>query len=384
LFALLATFFFSPALAASGVTPTEITIGTHVDLSGPLSPVGAAVRNGLEMAFDETNAKGGEWGRRLHLVVADNRYDPDRAIAATKTALSPDRVFAILCPVGTPPVAAAMPIFVNAGVLHLFPFTSADDTYVPSQPLEFALDLPVADQTRIGLRDLLDLRGNLRVGVLARDDAFGRAALAGANAEMERRHLRLPLAARYAPGATSFTRQLAALRAGGADIVVLGGVAQEAFAAMNAARARRWFPVFLCPSACYVPQVPTLGGRAVSGLYTVATTPIPYPDTTNAALRAWIERYEGRFGSVASADALRAYLDGRLFAEVLRRTGPALSQARFARTLETLHGWRDPQFGGVPVDFTPRDHLGFHTGFLAQVRGGRWVAVEPGPAASKR
>jgi ABC-type branched-subunit amino acid transport system substrate-binding protein len=380
----IALLLSSPAHAASGVTPTEITVGTHVDLSGPLSPVGAAVRNGLTMAFDEINARGGEWGRRLQLVVADNDYDPQRAIAATRTTLSPDGIFAILCPVGTPPVAAAMPVFVNAGVLHLFPFTSADDTYIPSQPLEFALDLPVAEQTRIGLRDLLDLRGNLRVGVLYRDDAFGRAAQAGADKEMERRRLKLPVAARYAPGAASFTRQLAQLRAGGADIVVLGGVAQEAFAAMNGARARHWFPVFLCPSACYVPQVPTLGGRAVSGLYAIATTPIPYPDAADAALRAWTQRYQRRFGSVASADALRAYLDARLFAEALRRTGPDLTQARFVRALQTVRGWRDPQFGGVPVDFTPRDHLGFHTGFLAQVRGGRWVAVEPASIAPKR
>jgi len=384
LLTLLATFFLSPAHAATGVTPTEITVGTHVDLSGPLSPVGAAVRNGLTMAFDETNARGGEWGRKLRLVVTDNGYDPRRAVAVTRTTLSPDRIFAVLCPVGTPPVAATMPIFVNAGVLHLFPFTSADDTYVPSQPLEFALDLPVSEQTRIGLHDLLDLRGNLRVGVLSRDDAFGRAALTGADAEMERRHLKLAVAARYAPGATSFARQLAQLRAGGVDLVVLGSVAQEAFAAMSAARARRWFPVFLCPSACYVPQVPTLGGRAVSGLYAVATTPIPYPDTTDMALRGWTQRYQRRFGSVASAEAFRAYLDARLFAEALRRTGPMLTQARFAHALETMRDWRDPQYGGVPVDFTPRDHLGFHTGFLAQVRDGRWQAVDAAPTTSTR
>jgi branched-chain amino acid transport system substrate-binding protein len=368
----------SPALAG-GITPSEITVGTHVDLSGPLSPLGIAVRNGLQMGFDESNARGGEWGRKLKLVVVDNGYDPARAVAATKSTLAPDRIFAILCPTGTPPVAAAMPIFVNAGVLHLFPFTSADDTYVPSQPLEFALDLPVADQTRIGLRDLLTLRGDLRIGVLYRDDAFGRAALAGAQTEARRRNLPAPVEASFAPGSASATHQLAALRAGGAEIVVLGGVAQEAFAAMRAARARGWFPVFLCPSACYVPQVPTLGGRAVSGLYAVAATPIPYPDDPDPRLRAWVKRYESRFHTVASADAFRAYLDTRLFAEVLRRAGPGLTAARFVHTLDAMPAWRDPVYGGVPVDYTPRDHLGLHEGFLAQVRSGRWLAIAPPP-----
>jgi branched-chain amino acid transport system substrate-binding protein len=374
-FALLAfaTLFITPAHATPGVTPTEVVVGTHVDLSGPLSPVGAAVRNGLLMGFDEANARGGPWGRKLTLVVADNGYDADKAIAAEKTILSPDRIFAILCPTGTPPVAAAMPLFVNAGVLHLFPFTAADDTYVPQQPLEFAIDLPVADQTRTGLRALFALRGAMRVGVLYRDDAFGRAALDGIATELQRRQMHAPLAESFAPGATSVTRQLAALKDGGAEIVVVGGVAQEAFTAMREAHARRWSPIFLCPTACYVPQVPTLGGRAVAGLYAVATTPIPYPDDPDPALRAWVKRYETRFHTLASTDAFRAYLDARLFAEVLRRTGPDLRRSRFASALEAMPPWRDPVYGGVPVDFTTRDHLGFHGGFLAQVKGGRWM-----------
>ena len=364
--------FITPALAAPGVTPTEITVGTHVDLSGPLSQMGAAVRNGLKMGFDEANARGGAWGRKVTLVTVDNGYDPDRALAAEKNELAPERIFAILAPVGTPPVAASMPAFVNAGVLHLFPFTAADDTYVPRQPLEFALDLPVSDQMRIGLKALL-AHGGKRVGVLYRDDAFGRLVLAGVQRELQRLGARAPIAERFKPGAAAMTHQLATLHAGGADIVVIGGVAQEAFAAMKSAR--RWSPAFLCPSACYVPQVPTLGGRAVAGLYTVAAAPIPYPDDPDPALRVWAKRYEAKFHTVASAEAFRAYLDARLFAEVLRRAGPDLSRARFASALEAMPPWRDPAYGEPAVDFTTRDHIGFHTGFLAQVKGARWITI---------
>ncbi|MGH6872140.1 MAG: ABC transporter substrate-binding protein [Rhizomicrobium sp.] len=362
----------SPALAYPGVTPTEVVVGTHVDLSGPLSPMGAAVRNGLRMGFDDVNARGGMWGRKITMVVADNGYDPDKALAAEKNELAPDRVFAILAPVGTPPVAAAMPVFVNAGVLHLFPFTATDETYVPRQPLEFALELSLADQMRTGLKALMP-RGEKRVGVLYRDDAFGKQVLDAVEHELQRRGSRPPVMESFRPGAAGMARQLAALRADGAQVVVIGGVAQEAFAAMRSAR--RWSPAFLCPQACYVPQVPTLGGRAVAGLYAVATTPIPYPDDTDPALRSWVRRYESRYHTVASAEAFRAYLDARLFAEVLRRAGPVLTRARFARTLEAMAPWRDPIYGGVPIDFTSRDHLGFHAGLLAQVHGGRWITI---------
>ncbi|MBI3676666.1 MAG: ABC transporter substrate-binding protein [Proteobacteria bacterium] len=353
----------------------EIVVGTHVDLSGPLAAVGVAVKSGLTLAFEETNKKGGVLGRNLTLVAEDNAYDTKRAERVVNAMLSRG-VFAILCATGTPAVAATMPTVLNKGILHLFPFTSADDIYVPSQPLEFTVDMPVAAQIRFGLDWILRERGDLKVGVLARDDAFGRGALDGVNAALSERKQRIVQSATYEPGARSFAAQIAALRKSGVEIVVLGAVAQETFDIARQAHARGWFPVFLCPSACYVPEVATLGGVAVSGLYAVATTPNPYPDDRDLKLRAWVKRYERRFHTVASAQALRAYLNARLFVEALRRSGPNPTQSGFARALEAMPPWRDPDFDALPVDFSPRDHIGLHTAFLAQIRSGRWLSLE--------
>ncbi|HEV2561981.1 MAG TPA: ABC transporter substrate-binding protein [Rhizomicrobium sp.] len=380
--AFICTLIFSPPASAivpaSGVHPREIVVGSLLDLSGPLSQEGIAIRNGLTMAFAEINKKGGINGRRITLAVEDTAYDPARAREAA-SALLAKRVFAILCSNGTPPVTATMPMVLAQGILHLFPFTSPDDTYVASQPLEFAIALPVAQQIRTGLNAILDMRGALKVGILYRGDAFGRAALAGTEDALAARHLQITAAESYAPGARDFAHELLQLRRAGAELVVIGAVAQETFAALKQAHARGWYPVFLCPEACYVPEVATLGGRAVSGLYAVATTPIPYPDAKDAALRDWVRNYESQFATVASAQAFRAYLDARLFAEALRRSGPNPTQRHFARVLEAMPAWRDPQFGGVPVNYSADDHLGLQSGFLAQIRDGRWISLIPQP-----
>jgi branched-chain amino acid transport system substrate-binding protein len=361
--------------APPGVTPSEIVVGTHVDLSGPLSQEGTAVRNGLITAFDEVNAAGGVNGRKLRLIVADNDYSPKKAMAVVKTFIERDHVLAVLCPVGTPPVAKTMPLVLNSGTLHLFPFTPAADTYVPMQPLEFVIDLPVVEQIAVGLHAILAGRGSLKVGVLYGDDALGAAALNGAVNELAAHNTRPVAIASYRPGDLNFTAALANLRGAGAEIVVLGGVPQDAIFAMQQAAAADWFPTFLCGSACYVPELPMLGGRAVSGLYAVATTPIPYPDDKDPKLRAWVRRYEQRFGTVASQQAFRAYLDARLFVEALRRAGSNVTPRRVARALEVITPWRDPVYGGVPVVFAPRNHVGLRTGFLAQVRNGRWTTL---------
>lgn len=362
---------------APGVYPHEIVAGSLLDLSGPLGAEGIAIRNGLAMAFDETNAHGGVLGRRIRLVVKDTRYDPDRARAGARALL--DRgLFAMIGSNGTPPVSATMEMVLKSGVLHLFAFVPAHTVYMPSQQLEFATELPVAAQVQLGVKALLDQRGTLHVGVLYREDSFGRAALKGAAHELARRGLSITKAETYTPGESDLTKQIENLRNAGVELLVLGSVAQESFSALAQARAAHWFPTFLCPSACYVPEAAALGGPALNGLYSVATTPIPYPDLRDRPLREWAQRYERRFLAVASPQAFRAYLDARLFADALRRCGPHPTPLRFARVLEAMPPWTDPVYGGAPIDYTAGDHMGLHAGFLAQIVGGRWQ-LKSGP-----
>lgn len=361
---------------APGVHPGEITVGSVLDLSGPLSAEGIAIKSGLTLAFEEINRQGGILGRQIHLIVKDSGYNPVKAQAGAD-ALLHRGIFALLCPNGTPPVSAIADMVLNRGVLLLFPFASSPEDSPLSDRLQFDMELPVPAQIETGLKVLLDRRGALRVGVLYRDDAFGRAALDGAALELTRRGLAPAVAAAYKPGAQDFSAQIESLRQAGAELVVLGAVAQESFSAMASAHSRRWYPVFLCPSDCYVPEAATLAGLAPEGLYAVAATPIPYRDTRDPALDAWARRFESRFHTVASAQAFRAYLDGRLFAEALRRSGKFPTPLHFARVLENMPPWTDPVYGGIAVDYNSRDHLGLHTGFLAQFARGRWHVSKP-------
>ena len=63
-----------------GISPTEIVIGTHQDLSGPIKVWGVPVSNGMKMAVEEINAAGGINGRKLRMILEDNGYDPKRAV----------------------------------------------------------------------------------------------------------------------------------------------------------------------------------------------------------------------------------------------------------------------------------------------------------------
>src|SRR5207247_10497479 len=85
-----------------GVSPTEIVLGTHTDLSGPAATYGVSSSNAVKMRFDEVNDKGGIAGRKIKLIVEDTQYQVPRAVQAGAKLINRDRIFAMVAPLRTP------------------------------------------------------------------------------------------------------------------------------------------------------------------------------------------------------------------------------------------------------------------------------------------
>jgi ABC-type branched-subunit amino acid transport system substrate-binding protein len=360
-------------LAAQGVHADEVVVGTHADLSGPLRNWGTSVRNGLEMAFAEANEAGGVNGRTVRLIAKDDGYDSVRAADAVRALVEDDRVYAILSPLGTPTTHVAANEALDRDVLYLFPLTAVEHPLALRSPSLFAVTLGAGNEIANGVNRMLQIRPGAEIGVLASDDALGSALRNGVRAELAMRELKIAADVSYARGTEDFIAPLTWLRERDVGVIVLGAIGSEAITIMQAARRMRWQPTFLCASSCYTPELAALGGDVVEGLYAVGQTPIPYPN--DRLLGDWAQRYEVRFGAVATKEALTAYRNATLFLTVLERVGRTPTQANFRHALETLGPWTDPLVNFAPILFTPDVHQGQLDSFLAQARGGRWVIV---------
>ena len=153
LMAMVASVFASGvAQAEPGVSASTIRVGTIQDLSGPIAMLGAPIRDGMLLRFEEANARGGVHGRKLELHSEDSGYDPKRAVLATRKLLTRDEVFAFVGNLGTPVVMASMPLALEAGRPHLFPFSPHQATYAPLHPLKFQLFAPYQDYMNAAVR----------------------------------------------------------------------------------------------------------------------------------------------------------------------------------------------------------------------------------------
>jgi len=173
-----------------GISATEIVVGSHQDLSGPIKGWGVPVSNGMKMATEEINAAGGVQGRKIRLIVEDSGYDPKRAVLASQKLIERDKIFAMVGPMGSPTVLAAQDILFDAGVLQLFPLTAAEFTFKfdptkPQERLKFNNLLPYVESTRAALKYMIEAKNFKKPCVMHQDDEYGKSVLDGFNQQLE-------------------------------------------------------------------------------------------------------------------------------------------------------------------------------------------------------
>lgn len=362
------------AADVAGVSTQEIVVGHISDLSGPIAMLGTPVRDGMLMRFDEANAAGGVHGRKLRLAVEDAGYDPKRGVLAARKLVQRDKAFAFIATMGTPVVMATMPVVLEAGRLHLFPFSPHKATYEPLHPLKFQNFAPYQDYMEAATRHMVQAGGYRRTCLLYQDDDYGLEVMKGVETGLEKLAQTLFERTGYKRGATDLSSQIARLRAAECDLVVLATVVRETVAAMAEARRIGWKVDMLVTASGYSAQTHELGGEAVEGLYGVSVLPHPYAEGANSQLADWIERYRARFGAAPNVWSVMGYSLADMFVRTAEATGRDLTPEAFARTLERLEFTRD-YFGSPAYRFSADDHLGNRHGRLAQIRNGRWELI---------
>ena len=313
-----------------GISASEIVIGTHQDLSGPIKGWGVPVSNGMKMAVEEINAAGGVQGRKIRLVVEDSGYDPKKAVLASQKLIERDKIFAMVGPMGSPTVLAAQDILLDAGVLQLFPLTAAEFTFKfdpakPQERLKFNNLLPYVESTRAALKYMMEWKNFKKPCIMHQDDEYGKNVLDGFNQQLTAMKVQPASITSYKRGASDFSAQIAKMKSDSCDLVVLGAVLREPIGAMTEAKKLGWDVTFLGATPTNVMEVPMLGKEAVEGLYAASGFEIPYEDTAKGKVKDWLVNYKKMFSTDANTQAIIGYNAVMTFAFYANKAGKDLT-----------------------------------------------------------
>src|SRR6266852_7297107 len=122
-----------------GTWPTEaqqepLRVGMIQPLSGPIAAAGSYIVNGAKIALDRLNAKGGVGGRRLELIIEDNKSDPAETRNAAEKLIVRDKVPVIIGAWGSSMTLAMMPLAAQHGVPIVVETSSSGKITDPKTP----------------------------------------------------------------------------------------------------------------------------------------------------------------------------------------------------------------------------------------------------------
>ena len=362
--------------AVRGVTDTEIVIGSHGDLSGPVALLGSEMVNGARLRFEEVNASGGIHGRQIRFVVEDAQYQVPRAIQATNKLVNRDNIFAMLLGMGTPMNNAVMQTLFDAGVPNIFPISGGRQMVMPFRPMMFTGRGIYYDEIRAGVRYFVEERGAESVCVMYQDTDYGQEVLEAARDQTEAMGMAVTAVTAHRPTATEFTASVLRLRNAGCDTIMMGTINRDTILIFEAARKMGWTDVaFVGQNASYNKAIAAAESGSAEGYYAFVHIAALYKDDEmSPEVARWYDSYTDRFGAEPGYPAIEGYRNADVLVDALEIAGRELTAGGLIAALESMTEYQD--IFGYTLTFGPDDHKGVDESVLATVIDGRWVTLE--------
>jgi branched-chain amino acid transport system substrate-binding protein len=351
-----------------------IKVGFFGALTGPTATFAQSGKNGVTLAVEELNASGGVLGgKRIELLVEDDRGEPTEAASAVSKLITRDHVVALIGEQASSRTIAAAPIAQSYGIPMISPtstnvevtkkgdyifrvcFTDAYQGAVLSSFARNDLKAETAAQ-------LVDVRNDYSVGLAqAFRESFQKA---GGRVVAEEK---------YSEGDSDFSAQLTAIRPLDPDVLVVPGYYTDAGLIARQAKALGLRAVLLGGDGWDSPKLTEIGGESVEGSYFSNHYSADDPSTT---VRRFVNDYRKKYGAEPDSIAALSYDATKLLADAIRRAGSTEGK-RIRDALADTKGFVAVS-GTVTMD---ADRNPIKPAVVLKVEGGRFrfvTSVSPG------
>lgn len=350
IWAAVATAVFSTAGAqaadVTGVTDTEIKLGSFGPLTGPVYIYGKLAMHGIEVYFNKLNEKGGIHGRKLVLVREDDLCKPEGAIAAVKKLIYEHKVFAIIGGGCSNATLAARPDIEKASVPFHVVSAVADGIVDPPAANIYTTQLTASIESRAQVQWALD-RGAKKLAIVAQHDAWGRSRYEPMIQDFKRRGVQVVADEEVTVDQNDGTAQALRLKGSGADAVMLVGYPKAAAVLIRDSIKIGYKPLWVGQTA--IQDLPALQGLigingALADFVSITTVP-GHPD--NPQYAEWRKLLKDTFpNDELSVFNLMGIAAAEVFGKVLDAAGRGLSREKFLAAYNTIDNFKSSIYPG--------------------------------------
>lgn len=349
-----------------GVGSSEIKLGMTLPMTGAASLGYNKIPGAAKAYFDYLNANGGVNGRKITLVVKDDRYVPTEAVARTNELILKDKVMALLAPLGTANVKAVassvnparrgVPVlFVNTG------FSGFAD--VKKYPTTYAILPSYIMEAKIMGEYIKDNFAGKKIGLLYQDDDFGSDALTGFKTAGINFAVKVPYAS-GSQGAAAAAGWITKFKAAEADVVILFGVTSATSAMLGTAAVLKYAPQWMLGSVGGDATTIKLTGVPAGVLYNaIGFSPVPATtDLNDEYVKLFSDIYAKAVpGSTFDLNVLLGMNTAFMTAQALKAAGQNPTRKSLMAVLNTK-GATLANSALAPVGYSTKSHVGL-TGY---------------------
>lgn len=214
-------------LAAAGVSATAlaqqppIRIGFSMAMTGGLAGGGKSSLLGTEIWRDDINARGGLLGRKVELVVYDDKSSAAETPAIYSKLLDVDKVDILFAPYATVPTAPIMPLAKQRQMVLIGNFSFQVNSKVGHDMWFNVAPWGPADSWATAYFDVGQKVGGKTVAILSADQEFSKNVANAAKEVATKRGIQIVFEQSYPPATVEFSAIVRALKAAKPDMVYI-------------------------------------------------------------------------------------------------------------------------------------------------------------------
>ncbi len=298
---------------------STIKIGFFGDLSGPTYNFGQSALNGVLMAADEINQAGGINGRRLDIVIEDDKGSPESSAHITGKLIGTQKVVAIIGAGASGNSLAAAPSAQSAHVPLISPSSTNPAVTLAGDYIFRACFIDAFQGDVMARFTANTLKAKTAAIMLDFNSPYSRGLSEFFELSFAKLDGKIVAKQSYSQGDADYRGQLSVIKAAGPDVIYLPGYYGDVALIARQARQLGLTQPLLGGDGWDAPEVWELGRDALNGCYITNHYSV---DTPSQTIQTFVENYRRRYGNLTpDAHAALAYDALRFLADAVRKAG---------------------------------------------------------------
>ena len=314
------------ALLGGPAGAQTIKIGVNEPLTGAFAASGTYVVNGARIAADEINAKGGVLGKKIELVIEDNKSNPTEAAAVAEKLINSDKTPVMMGAWGSSLTLAVMPKLMEYETPMVVETSSSGKITTSGNPYIFRISPPSAVEA-VAFRNIVDKLDLKKVDFLVINNDWGRGTAEDFGKMFKEKGISVGLVETMDQGAQDMSAQLAKIKGSDAETVIVTTAVDQLTLIFKQAAALGMKKRIITTGGSQNPdQIIAQAGAAANGTMHLTTflpwfpEKTPNPEATSYFISEWKKR---GFDFAGCTESFRGYDGIRTAAAAIEKAGKA-------------------------------------------------------------